>query len=104
MYCLSLVSLFILRNKEPNLERPYKVYYRLVPGLALALGLLSLFCVIYYSVLSGSLPLFGIDIPLIVVILLVYGVAIPYYFFYAKKNLKPIEEEFGVLDVLEENE
>jgi ethanolamine permease len=102
MYCLSLISLFILRKKEPNLERPFKVYYPLVPGIALVLGLLSLFCVIYYSVFNNSLPLFGVDIPLVVVLIVVFAIATIYYFAVGKKNLKPIEEEFGVLDVLDE--
>jgi ethanolamine permease len=102
MYCLSLISLFVLRKKEPNLERPYKVYYPWVPGLAIVLGVISLFCVIYYSVLGGSLPLFGAEIPLITVLLIIFGLGIVYYYFVARHKLLPLEEEFGVLDVLDE--
>lgn len=40
MYCISLVSLFILRKKEPNLSRPFKVNYPVVPSVALVLGIL----------------------------------------------------------------
>ena len=35
LYMISMVSLFILRKKQPNLNRPYKVFYPLVPGVAL---------------------------------------------------------------------
>lgn len=101
MYCLSLISLFILRKKEPNLERPYKVFFPWVPGLALVLGLISLFCVIYYSVLNESLPLFGYAIPLIIVLLFIYGVGSLYYYFIGRHQLLPIEEEFGVLELLD---
>jgi ethanolamine permease len=35
LYIVSMVSLFILRKTQPNLNRPYKVLYPLVPGVAL---------------------------------------------------------------------
>ncbi|MGL4955103.1 MAG: amino acid permease, partial [Cetobacterium sp.] len=38
-YCLVFLGLFILRKREPNLERPYKVpFYPVVPVLALIGG------------------------------------------------------------------
>ncbi|MDR6225433.1 hypothetical protein [Desmospora profundinema] len=73
MYCLSMISLFILRKKEPHLERPFRVYYPVMRGIALALGLLSL-----YSVVKYSLPFLGFHIPLIIVILGTFCLAIFY--------------------------
>lgn len=94
MYCLSLISLFVLRKKEPHMERPFKVSYPVVPGIALFLGIISFFCVLKYSVLTTNLPLFGIEIPLIAVILFVFGVGSIYYFLVGAKNIRPISEEF----------
>ncbi|WP_257351021.1 ethanolamine permease [Pseudalkalibacillus decolorationis] len=103
MYCLSLISLFVLRIKEPDLKRPFKVAYPWVPTLALILGLFSLFCVIYYSILGSTLPLFGLDVPLLIVLAVIYGGAIVYYFTVSKHKLLPIDQEFGVLDELDES-
>ncbi|MEH7505778.1 amino acid permease, partial [Neobacillus drentensis] len=94
MYCLSMISLFVLRKKEPNMERPFKVSYPIVPLIALILGAFSFFCVVKYSVLTTSLPLFGVELPLSVVILSIFGVGIVYYFLVGSKNLRPMEEEF----------
>ncbi|SFW17737.1 ethanolamine permease [Chitinophaga sancti] len=54
MYILSMVSLFILRVKDPALERPYKApLYPWFPGIALFLSIVSLFAIIYtYPMLS----------------------------------------------------
>ncbi|MEH7748294.1 amino acid permease, partial [Neobacillus drentensis] len=94
MYCLSMVSLFVLRKKEPNLERPFKVSYPVVPAIALVLGVFSFFCVVKYSVLTTTLPLFGVELPLAGVILTIFGVAIVYYFLVGSKKLRPMSEEF----------
>ncbi|WP_026884037.1 ethanolamine permease [Clostridium akagii] len=42
LYIISMVSLFVLRRKEPKMNRPYKVFYPLVPGIALVLALVFL--------------------------------------------------------------
>lgn len=54
MYILSMISLFILRDKEPALERPFKApLYPWFPGIALFLSVVSLIAIIYtYPVLS----------------------------------------------------
>lgn len=93
MYCISMVSLFILRKKEPNLDRPFKVTYPLVPGIALALGVLCLFSVVKYSILTTDLVLFGMNIPLIVVIGVVFIVSIIYYFAYGAKLVQTESEK-----------
>ncbi|MGF7033965.1 ethanolamine permease [Paenibacillus mucilaginosus] len=79
MYCLSMVSLFLLRRREPGLERPFRVAYPVVPAVALALGLLFLYCVVRYSLLTTDLPLFGWNVPLWLVVAVIYGAGIAYY-------------------------
>ncbi|SDW78398.1 ethanolamine:proton symporter, EAT family [Marininema mesophilum] len=92
MYCLSMISLFVLRRKEPNLERPYKVFYPLVPGVALALGLLSLYSVIRYSVLTTKLPILGVEIPLQWIILSIFAVGVIYYWVQTRAQLRKSED------------
>ena len=38
MYIVSLISLFILRQREPELKRPFKVSYPIVPAISLVLA------------------------------------------------------------------
>lgn len=47
------------------------------------------------------MPLFGYAIPLIIVLLFIYGVGSLYYYFIGRHQLLPIEEEFGVLNLLD---
>lgn len=89
LYLLSLISLFILRVKEPGLKRPFKVWYPVIPAISF---LMALFCL--YSVVISS-------IPALKWVALVYAVAIAYYFVWGNKNIRPFEEEFGVLDELD---
>lgn len=42
LYLISLTSLFILRQKAPNMERPYKVVYPLVPAIAFVIAVVFL--------------------------------------------------------------
>jgi ethanolamine permease len=50
MYVISMISLFILRKKEPELERPFKVpFYPWFPAIALGLSIVSLVAIIYYN-------------------------------------------------------
>lgn len=88
MYIVSLISLFILRQKEPELKRPFKVSYPLVPAISLILALFCLYCVIFYNTTALKW------------VALAYGVAIVYYFIWGNKNIRPFKEEFGVLDEL----
>jgi ethanolamine permease len=49
LYILSLVSLIVLRVKEPELPRPYKVpFYPLFPILSLVITLVSIITMVYY--------------------------------------------------------
>ncbi|HRI20700.1 MAG TPA: ethanolamine permease [Panacibacter sp.] len=51
MYIISMVSLFILRKKEPFLERPFKSpLYPWFPAIALLLSFISLLAIAWYNV------------------------------------------------------
>ena len=89
LYMLSLISLFILRAKEPNLKRPFKVSYPVVPVISFITGIF-----LTISVLISSVPALKWTA-------LVYAIAIAYYFIWGNKNIRPFEEEFGVLDDLD---
>jgi ethanolamine permease len=88
LYILSLISLFILRQKEPGLNRPFKVSYPLVPAISLLLAFFCLYCVIFYN--TAALKW----------VVLTYAVALAYYFIWGNKRIRPFNEEFGVLDEL----
>ena len=51
MYIISMISLFILRQKEPKLERPFKApFYPYFPLIALILSIICLISIVYYNV------------------------------------------------------
>lgn len=89
LYMLSLISLFILHAKEPNLKRPFKVWYPVIPVISFLTGIFLTISVIISSV------------PALKWTALVYAIAIVYYFIWGNKNIRPFEEEFGVLDELD---
>lgn len=97
MYVLSMISLFILRVKEPNMERPFKVAFPVVPAIALLLGLVFLYCVIRYSLMTTSLPLFGMNVPLWGVVVVIFAVAVLYYLV----RVKPADAPTGESTVLD---
>lgn len=60
MYIVSMLSLFKLRQKEPNLDRPFKaIAYPLFPAIALILAGISLMTMIYFNQ-QLSLIFFGL--------------------------------------------
>lgn len=66
MYVMSMISLFVLRKKEPGLKRPFKVpFYPWFPGIALVLSLVSLAAIVYYNVLLSLLFFAGLAIVLL---------------------------------------
>ncbi|HEY8783248.1 MAG TPA: ethanolamine permease [Mucilaginibacter sp.] len=59
MYMMSMISLFILRVKEPDLERPFaSPFYPVFPAIALLISGVTLFAMIYFNVIL-SLYFFG---------------------------------------------
>lgn len=67
MYIVSMISLFVLRNREPELSRPFKVpLYPYFPAIALILSVICLIAIVWYNVMlsicffAGLVALFGI--------------------------------------------
>jgi ethanolamine permease len=76
-YVLAMVCLFVLRWKEPNLPRPYKVpLYPVLPALVL---LMSLFAAGVYGWLNEPIVLWLTSA--------MYGVGLAYYFAIARRRL-----------------
>jgi ethanolamine permease len=76
-YILAMVCLFILRAKEPNMPRPYKVpLYPFLPALVIAM---SLFAGVVYGWLSKPIVLWLTPI--------MYALGLGYYFLYARTRL-----------------
>ncbi|QIX59875.1 ethanolamine permease [Hymenobacter sp. BT18] len=71
MYAISLLSLFALRRREPQLERPFVApFYPWFPLLALALTLLSLGAIVYYNIWLSVVFFAGLGLALAVYVLL----------------------------------
>lgn len=69
MYILSMTSLFILRDKEPGLERPFKApLYPWFPGIALFLSVVSLIAIIYTYPLLSLIFFGGLAVALVIFI------------------------------------
>ena len=50
MYLMSMVSLFILRKKEPGLERPFaSPFYPVFPAIALIISAICLLAIMWYN-------------------------------------------------------
>ncbi|MCG5253363.1 ethanolamine permease [Brevibacillus agri] len=80
------LSVIILRKKEPDLVRPYKTpLYPFIPIVSLVLAVIALFASFF-----ANLTLFWVSIS-------VFGVAIIYYFAWAKNhiNVNAPEEQFS---------
>lgn len=90
MYITSLAAFFILRHKEPELKRPFRVSSLLIPVVSM---ITAIFCLVSLLMASSSVLPYVIGI---------YVVAILYYFVHGNKHIRPFEEEFGVLDELDE--
>jgi len=56
MYMMSMISLFILRSKQPGMERPFAApLYPVFPAIALLISAISLFAIIWYNHTAGLL-------------------------------------------------
>lgn len=71
MYIISMISLLVLRRKQPAMERPFKVpLYPWFPLIALVLGIVCLAAIVYYNLLM-SLVFFGV-LALIIIPFMLY--------------------------------
>ncbi len=94
-YLMMSLSCIVLRKKEPNAVREWKVpLYPVTPAIAVVLASITLFSSIF-----ADFKFFIIDV-------CIFGVAIIWYFAYSKKHINPDapEERLAMgLEVLEED-
>ena len=70
MYMMSMVSLFILRRKEPDLLRPFRApFFPIFPAIALFLSVVCLFAIIYYNLILSGVFFAGLIIVVLLFIL-----------------------------------
>ncbi|RFZ82045.1 ethanolamine permease [Mucilaginibacter terrenus] len=63
MYMMSMISLFILRKKEPALERPFAaICYPTFPATALVISAVCMVAIMYYSFFIGLLFFAGLAV------------------------------------------
>ncbi|MCC9166552.1 ethanolamine permease [Pontibacter harenae] len=71
MYIISMISLFNLRRKEPQLERPFTApFYPWFPAIALLLSVVSLVAIVYYNFMLSIIFFAGLFLMLGVYLLL----------------------------------
>lgn len=81
LYIISMISLFVLRRKEPDLERPFKVpLYPVFPAVALIISSVALVAMTIYNPII-ALIYFGI-----------LGLAFLGFILLVEKNLEPKED------------
>lgn len=94
-YLLMSLSCIVLRIKEPNAVREWKVpLYPVTPAIAVILSAITLFSSIF-----ADLPFFGVNLGIL-------AVAVIWYFAYSKKHIDPDapEERLAIgLEVLEKD-
>ena len=70
MYLMSMVSLFVLRRKEPGLKRPFaSPFYPVFPAIALVLSGVCFVAIIYYNLTVGYIFFGGLALAVIVFML-----------------------------------
>ncbi|WP_428331273.1 ethanolamine permease [Mucilaginibacter sp.] len=71
MYMMSMISLFVLRRKEPNLERPFaSPFYPVFPAIALIISVITLVAMIYYYFMLSLIFFAGLALACFVFILM----------------------------------
>lgn len=69
MYMMSMISLFVLRKKEPGLERPFtSPFYPVFPAIALIISAITLITMIYYNLMLSLLFFAGLALAILVFI------------------------------------
>ncbi|WP_158796223.1 ethanolamine permease [Pedobacter sp. L105] len=70
MYMMSMVSLFILRKKEPELKRPFRSpFYPVFPAVALVLSFVCLMAIVYYNLILSFIFFAGLAVSVFIFIL-----------------------------------
>jgi ethanolamine permease len=67
MYIISMISLLVLRRKEPALERPFKVpLYPWFPVIALLLSVVCMLAIIWYNLLLSAVFFGGLGATIVI--------------------------------------
>jgi len=67
MYMMSMLSLFILRRKEPTLTRPFRSpFYPVFPAVALLLSTVCLLAIVYYNLMLSAVFFIGLTFALLI--------------------------------------
>ncbi|NCD69543.1 ethanolamine permease [Mucilaginibacter agri] len=70
MYMMSMISLFMLRKKEPGLNRTFRApFYPLFPAIALILSAVCLVAIIYYNLTVGYIFFAGLAAAILIFVL-----------------------------------
>lgn len=80
LYIMSMISFFLLRKKEPDLARPYKMQSTVVPAIALVLSFVFLAAVAYANI-STMLK-----------VIVTFAAATLFYFAYSRNKLANTDE------------
>lgn len=71
MYMMSMISLFILREKEPAMERPFAaVFYPVFPAIALIIATVCMFAIIYYNFKISLIFFAGMAVAILIFMLM----------------------------------
>ncbi|MBW3604768.1 MAG: ethanolamine permease [Actinobacteria bacterium] len=95
-YVMMMVSHFILRSTEPDMERPYRTPGAPVtPAIALVLSVLAMFSTVFYAP-QAAFMVGGV--------IMFYLLGLAYYWFYSRHHLvaDAPEEEFALISEAEE--
>lgn len=80
LYIISMITVFMLRIKEPNLVRPFKVAYPVVPAIALSIAVIFLIAVGYANIST------------MIWVAATYLAASLFYLLYSKVNIRKEEK------------
>ncbi|GAA3985913.1 ethanolamine permease [Mucilaginibacter dorajii] len=71
MYMMCMISLFILRKREPKLERPFMApFYPVFPAIALVISVVCLFAIIYFNAQVTAMFFGGLVIIVLIFVLM----------------------------------
>ena len=71
MYMMSMISLFILRAKEPGLDRPFIApFYPLFPAIALFISAITLFAMVYFYFILSLYFFAGLAVVILIFVLM----------------------------------
>jgi ethanolamine permease len=100
-YVLMMASHFILRAREPDLERPYRTPgYPVTPAIALGLSVLAMGSTVFYAIRTSA----GLAVFMVLGVIAIYVLGFLYYWFHSRFRLvaDAPEEEFALMTEAEE--